>query len=133
MDVSAFDESDFSKTAAKCLETLREEFRGRAAEKPDYWARLLRTRRQWPHSRAAEKGDELAPSHRHPTIQDSYRSGSNLHRGAPPMSALGHKRTYAVQNGMSALPLKADIQAQPLSANSGHRPLQGWIAKLQIL
>jgi hypothetical protein len=25
------------------------------------------------------------------------------------MSALGHKRTYAVQKGMSALPPKADI------------------------
>ena len=26
-----------------------------------------------------------------------------------PMSALGHKQTYAVQNGLSALLLKADI------------------------
>jgi hypothetical protein len=25
------------------------------------------------------------------------------------MSALGHKRTFAVQNGMSALPSKADM------------------------
>jgi hypothetical protein len=25
------------------------------------------------------------------------------------MSALGHKRTFAVQNGMSALPPKADV------------------------
>jgi hypothetical protein len=25
------------------------------------------------------------------------------------MSALGHKRTFAAQNGMSALPSKADI------------------------
>jgi len=25
------------------------------------------------------------------------------------MSALGHSRTFAVQNGMSALPLKADL------------------------
>jgi hypothetical protein len=28
------------------------------------------------------------------------------------MSALGQKQTYAVQKGMSALPLKADIQEQ---------------------
>ena len=28
------------------------------------------------------------------------------------MSALGHKRTYAVQKGMSALPPKADIDWQ---------------------
>jgi len=27
----------------------------------------------------------------------------------PPMSALGQKQTYAVQNGMSALPPKADM------------------------
>jgi hypothetical protein len=26
-----------------------------------------------------------------------------------PMSALGHKRTFAVQSGMSALPPKADM------------------------
>jgi len=38
------------------------------------------------------------------------------------MSALGHKRTYAVQKVMSALPPKADMcgaLAGPLSANSG--------------
>ena len=29
--------------------------------------------------------------------------------GAIGMSALGHKRTFAVQNGMSALPSKADM------------------------
>ena len=28
---------------------------------------------------------------------------------APLMSALGHKRTFAAQNGMSALPPKADM------------------------
>ena len=33
------------------------------------------------------------------------------------MSALGHKQTCAVQNGMSALPPKADMcGAQPMSA-----------------
>ena len=41
------------------------------------------------------------------------------------MSALGHKRTFAVQNGMSALPPKADMCSAtrrcPLCANSGHR------------
>ena len=39
------------------------------------------------------------------------------------MSALGQKRTYAVQNGMSALPSKADMCSAtrrcPLSANTG--------------
>src|SRR5262245_18740596 len=39
------------------------------------------------------------------------------------MSALGQKQTYAVQNGMSALPPKADIGAScPLRANCGVRP-----------
>src|SRR4029079_5842619 len=104
LDVSSFNESNFSKTAAKRLETLREEFRGRTAEKPKYGISLLSTRRQWPHSRAAEKGDELASSHRHPETQDRYRSGSNLHGGAPPTSALGHKRTCAAQKAMSAFP-----------------------------
>ena len=41
------------------------------------------------------------------------------------MSALGHKRTYAPQKVMSALPPEADMcsapSACPLSANSGHR------------
>ena len=43
-----------------------------------------------------------------------------------PMPALGHKRTYAVQNGMSALPpiatAKADISpgSCPLYPQSGH-------------
>ena len=41
------------------------------------------------------------------------------------MSALGQKRTFAVQNGMSALPPKADMCGAtsrcPLCANSGHR------------
>src|SRR4029079_17192425 len=100
LDVSSFNESNFSKTAAKRLATLREEFRGRTAEKPTYRNRLLSTRRQWPHSRAAEKGDELASSHRHPETQDRYRSDSNLHGGAPPTSALGHKRTCAAQKAM---------------------------------
>ena len=41
------------------------------------------------------------------------------------MSALGHKRTFAVQNSMSALPPKADMCSAlarcPLCAKSGHR------------
>jgi hypothetical protein len=46
-----------------------------------------------------------------PEAQDrTHRSGSNLYRERPQrMSALGHKRTYAVQKGMSALPPKANI------------------------
>ena len=42
------------------------------------------------------------------------------------MSALGQKRTFAMQTVMSALPPIADMQCNsecPLSANSGHQPL----------
>ena len=45
-------------------------------------------------------------------------------KGCSPMSALGQKQTFAVQNGMSALPPIADICSAlarcPLCANSGH-------------
>jgi hypothetical protein len=35
------------------------------------------------------------------------------------MSALGHERTFAPQNGMSALPLKADIGAAQIDVCYG--------------
>ena len=38
----------------------------------------------------------------------TWSAGASL-RFKRSMSALGHKRTFAVQNGMSALPPKADI------------------------
>ena len=38
------------------------------------------------------------------------------------MSALGHKRTYAVQEGMSALPPKADIRRH-VADQPGRAPL----------
>ena len=37
------------------------------------------------------------------------------------MSALGHKRTFAAQNGMSALPPKADINRLPPKADIQRR------------
>jgi hypothetical protein len=52
------------------------------------------------------------------------------------MSAMGHKRTFAAQNGMSAIPPKTDMawaeMLRPLSANSGQRqrePVSAPIAK----
>jgi hypothetical protein len=46
--------------------------------------------------------------------------------GALPMSALGHKQTFAVQNVMSAFtPNSGHLRRTslcPLCANSGHRP-----------
>jgi hypothetical protein len=57
---------------------------------------------------------ELAPPHCRPRAEQGIVPAqiSILEGGNVPvaMSALGHKRTYAVQKGMSALPLKADMQ-----------------------
>jgi hypothetical protein len=39
----------------------------------------------------------------------SYAPTLTRWEGLGVMSAMGQKRTYAVQNGMSALPLKADM------------------------
>jgi hypothetical protein len=39
-----------------------------------------------------------------------YGTQPTAYSSARAMSALGHKRTFAVQNGMSALPPKADIE-----------------------
>jgi len=38
-----------------------------------------------------------------------------LNNGTAAMSTLGHKRTYAVRNGMSALPPEADIPQRGVS------------------
>src|SRR5262249_36100077 len=61
-----------------------------------------------PRGRATEKCDELAPSHCLPEALDrpSYRFKRSSLRDAS-MSALGQKQTFAVQNGMSAFPLRA--------------------------
>jgi hypothetical protein len=46
-----------------------------------------------------------------PVAQGKHLTGSNWESGSgPPMSALGHKRTYAVQKGMSDLRPKAGIR-----------------------
>ena len=73
----------------------------------------------------------ITPSHRRPLAQDtaSYRlAPTDAYKIAVKdctTSALGHKRTFAAQKGMSALPPKADMcgatRSCPLSANSGHR------------
>src|SRR5262249_56458054 len=73
--------------------------------------RLLRMHGKRPPDRhAAKKCDELAPSHCLPEALDrpSYRFKRSSLRDAS-MSALGHKRTFALQKVMSALPPKADI------------------------
>jgi hypothetical protein len=44
------------------------------------------------------------------------------------MSALDHKRTFAAQNAMSALPLKADIPSGERLALNGHYNSWGYMA-----
>ena len=88
-----------------------------------------------------QKRDELASLHVPSARDHALYNGSSLalcdqaasekwHTTDLPsvgsMSALGHKRTFAVQNVMSALPPKADMCSAtrrcPLCANSGHQP-----------
>ena len=60
-----------------------------------------------------------------PKDKASYETDLKRLALGDPMSALGQKQTCAAQNGMSALPPKADMcgatSRYPLSANSGHR------------
>src|SRR5262245_39982158 len=71
---------------------------------------LLRARGERPRGRACRKRDEFAPSHCHPEAEEPtiVTIISNATEGAA-MSALGQKQTCAAQNGMSALPPKADM------------------------
>jgi hypothetical protein len=70
---------------------------------------LLRVRSQRPRNRhASNKVDELAPPQLRPLTHCIVAAQKTLVKGRP-MSALGHKRTYAVQKGMSASPPKADM------------------------
>ena len=66
----------------------------------------LRRTRKATTTQATSKCAELSP----PRLKTAHPTGSNYKIGScSPMSALGHKRTYAVQKGMSALPPKADM------------------------
>src|SRR5262249_55833220 len=80
---------------------------------------LLRAHRERPRCRTAKKCDELAPPHTGPkgvALREFYlvlglvTRKFGLNNGSDGMSALGQKQTFAVQNGMSALPPKADIR-----------------------
>src|SRR5262249_42795090 len=99
-----------------------------------HWVLLLRTRGERPGGyRTNNSFDEIASSHclpqglgpRQPCNYSrdlrpaKWGSGQSLHGSNPEplMSALGQKRTFAVQKGMSALPPKADI----ISSDQGAR------------
>src|SRR5262249_26102172 len=84
-------------------------FKSSSDEKTDHGYRwLLRARSERPYRYTAEKNDELAPPHCSRLKRRSYRVRSacayKIAIKWRPMSALGHKRTFAAQNNMSALP-----------------------------
>ena len=97
---------------------------------PSHLVRLLRARRERPHGRRAEERYELASPHcPRPSASIALNPALNLtdysremraaewasmaslrsSNGEPDVSALGHKRTFAVQNVMSALHPIADM------------------------
>src|SRR5262249_62386338 len=84
-------------------------------EKPNHRQLLLGARSERPRRdhNTAEKCNELArPHHRPPKLRHAMvATGCDARKRYATfrMSALGHKRTYAVQNGMSASPPKADM------------------------
>src|SRR5262249_41684715 len=61
--VVTFDETGVLQSSDEDGHCAGEGIRGRAAQKPDHPSRLLRACQRRPRCRAAEKGDELAPSH----------------------------------------------------------------------
>ena len=52
-------------------------YRGHATQNTDHPSRLLRACRRHPRCRAAEKGDELAPSHGHPRCRGLHPTTSS--------------------------------------------------------
>ena len=78
---------------------VRDRGRGRAHESDHRHCGLLRSRRERPRSRAAEKANELTPPHGlrpqgrgpHPSISSGERRGCALQKNEPPMSQTGQK------------------------------------------
>jgi hypothetical protein len=84
-EVLTFNEVHFGQALAKCISQKIEFTRRRAIEESDDRLRLLRSRRKRPRGpRAAEQGDELAPSYgEHGTCSPLRAGGANSdHRPA---------------------------------------------------
>src|SRR5262249_46887376 len=107
-----FSVTGFSQALAERHHDLRERTCRRAPEKSDHGHCLLRSRRQRPSSRYCHGFDEITASHCLPRGSGKgIVAAQTCSAKGPLMSALGHKRTYAVQNGTSALPPKATSNA----------------------
>ena len=81
---------------------------------PRHPRRLLRTRHQRRRRHATETCDKFPTPHAAPTFRrgSAYTVRSRALKGSRELlSALGQKQTFAVQNGMSALPPIADMGA----------------------
>src|SRR6476619_6668421 len=105
-DIAAFLVTKLAKSLAESFKDIGKHVRTvpqetDAVEPPG----LLRVRLKRPRGRHADgKRDEFASLHMPSKDHALYK------HFATPMSALGQKRTLAVQHGMSALPPKADIR-----------------------
>jgi hypothetical protein len=89
-DVLTFDVTRLLETLAKSAQLFAERIRRLAMEDPDYRHRRLRARHERPRNRrAAEKRDELAPSHVHSSS-----------RGSHPTTLLSKRRCASQQNGL---------------------------------
>src|ERR1043165_8755360 len=64
---------------------------------------------EWPCHYTTDQRDEIASFHYDPPNRIEHRTRPNRNTGRGKMSALGQKQTFAAQQAMSALPLKADI------------------------
>src|SRR5262249_55607454 len=72
--IAALDVSGFAQALAECLQAFDGRLRRTGSEKPDHrHRRLLRPRRERPHSSATEQRDELAALH---SITSSARASS---------------------------------------------------------
>ena len=67
---------------------------------------LLCTNNYRPHQCRADEADNFPSPHARSNLGTRHSNGSIQRSEGVGMSALGHKRTFAVQKGMSALPQK---------------------------
>ena len=102
-NVLAFDKACIFQSLPKRVQADRIFVLGHTAKETDNWGcRLLPIYCEWPNGRGPTKKKkyELAPPHRCPSrLRTCHRTDLIEHTGRGPMSALGQKRTCALQLG----------------------------------
>jgi hypothetical protein len=112
----ALGEPGFSQACAKSAQRLHEPIKRLAVKESDHrHRRLLRPRHQWPRRRAAEKGDELSPSH----------ACSPLVRGLHPTTPVQENAALCITANFGGLGCPLNVQITPESGRvadiRGHR------------